>query len=217
MNGWIYVMTNASIEGRVKIGFSMKDPRIRAKNDFDPAGLPDDYVVEYSALTENPREVEQKVHKHLREKRDKKEWFWISVNDAIDSIKNVIELDRHILFEKEYTHSYHLDSNKSKDIVSPFQIYSVKHGRFLDQGEMAPFIKTKEHELKVKAETEKAKRENNLKQVAAQMNKQGFVFCPNCNKKNMIGDELLTRTCGNCGVQLWDALVDSGKWSQYLS
>jgi hypothetical protein len=64
----------------------MKDPHLRAGNDFDPAGLPDDYVVEYHALVDNPREVEQQAHVRLRNKRYKKEWFHASVREAVYAI-----------------------------------------------------------------------------------------------------------------------------------
>ncbi len=85
--GWVYVISNPSILNRVKIGYSMKDPRLRAKNDFDPAGLPDDYDVEYMALVEEPRSVEQRVHALMERYRDKKEWFNITAAEAVAAIK----------------------------------------------------------------------------------------------------------------------------------
>lgn len=85
--GWVYVMSNPSIPGQVKIGYSMKDPRLRAGNDFDPAGLPDDYVVEYMALVEEPRHIEQLVHARMDQNRNKKEWFFLTAADAVAAIR----------------------------------------------------------------------------------------------------------------------------------
>jgi len=84
--GWVYVITNDSLDGLVKIGFSMKDPSLRAKDSFDPAGLPNDFIVRYMAFVEAPREVEQKAHLLLSNEHYKKEWFKASVSRAFETI-----------------------------------------------------------------------------------------------------------------------------------
>lgn len=100
MKGWVYVMSNQSLSGMVKIGYSMKDPHMRAGNDFDPAGLPDDYIVEYHALVDNPRAIEQQVHTRLKDQRYKKEWFRVTVSEAIANIRTVTSLCGEILLEQ---------------------------------------------------------------------------------------------------------------------
>jgi len=92
MKGFVYVISNPSLPGLVKIGYSMKDPHLRAGNDFDPAGLPDDYVVEYHALVDDPREVEQQVHARLKDQRHKKEWFKVSAQIAVVNIESVAKI-----------------------------------------------------------------------------------------------------------------------------
>lgn len=113
MKGWVYVMSNPSLPGMVKIGYSMKDPHMRAGNDFDPAGLPDDYVVEYHGLVENPKEIEQQVHAHLKDRRYKKEWFMVLPHEAVKAIREINstgkiyyeELGRSAERPREYTGS----------------------------------------------------------------------------------------------------------------
>lgn len=100
--GWVYAITNPLLDGLVKIGFSMKDPILRASEGFDPAGLPDNFVVRYMAFVEEPRLVEQLCHKIIEEHRYKKEWFRISLNHAVATI--VAAVERHgvsIVFESE--------------------------------------------------------------------------------------------------------------------
>ena len=44
----------------VKIGYSTKDPKLRAK-DFDGTASPYPYMVEFDILVKNPREFEQEA------------------------------------------------------------------------------------------------------------------------------------------------------------
>jgi hypothetical protein len=83
--GWVYVISNKSMPGLAKIGYSSKDPHGRAQ-ELDNTGCPLPYVVEYDVLVESPREVEQQAHQQLSEKREGKEWFRCSLEEAIATV-----------------------------------------------------------------------------------------------------------------------------------
>ncbi len=89
MKGWVYVITNRSMPGLVKIGYSMKDPDLRA-GELDHSGTPHPYVVEYDVLVEEPREIEQKAHSNLAHIREGKEWFRCSPEEAVVAIQTVV-------------------------------------------------------------------------------------------------------------------------------
>lgn len=128
MKGWVYVMSNPSLSGMVKIGYSMKDPHMRAGNDFDPAGLPDDYIVEYHALVDNPRAIEQQVHTRLKDQRYKKEWFRVTVPVAIANIRTVTSLCGEILLEQ----MLHCDFPATQTISIQNNFLSDQKLNFLD-------------------------------------------------------------------------------------
>lgn len=88
VKGWVYVISNAAMPGILKIGFSLKDPMLRAQ-ELANTGSPHPYEVEYEVLIENPREVEQLAHKLLQKKLEGKKWFRCSLEEAIHSIKSV--------------------------------------------------------------------------------------------------------------------------------
>ena len=92
VRGWVYVQTNQSLPGLVKIGFSTKEPAIRAVQ-LSGTGLPYPYVVEYDVLVHGPLEVEQAVHKHLKAlgQHEAKEFFRVTVTVAVQTIREVIE------------------------------------------------------------------------------------------------------------------------------
>lgn len=88
IRGWIYIITNKAMPGLVKIGYSTKDPQLRAQ-EFDGTGTPYPYEVVYDALLFEPRAVEQKAHALLKETREGKEWFRCSIEDSIKAIRSV--------------------------------------------------------------------------------------------------------------------------------
>jgi hypothetical protein len=74
--------------GLLKVGFSAKDPHLRAR-ELNHTGSPRPYVVEYDALVRAPREIEQRIHETLRDQREGKEWFRCSLSQAIAATRSV--------------------------------------------------------------------------------------------------------------------------------
>ena len=69
VEGWVYVLTNEAMPGLVKIGYTMKDPAIRAKDLSYETGVPIPYDVNNKALVVGLYQVEQEVHGKLDSKR----------------------------------------------------------------------------------------------------------------------------------------------------
>ena len=86
MKGWVYVITNKAMPGVVKIGFSLKDPELRA-SELNHTGAPHPYEVAYEALVEDPRDIEQRTHKALSDRSEGKEWFRLTVEEAVVAIQ----------------------------------------------------------------------------------------------------------------------------------
>ena len=74
--------------GLVKVGYSMKDPDLRAA-ELNHTGSPHPYIVEYEILIDGPYEIEQKSHKLLSPHREGKEWFRCSAEHAVAAIKRI--------------------------------------------------------------------------------------------------------------------------------
>ena len=89
IRGWVYVMFNEAMPGLVKVGFTLKDPNLRAA-ELDSTGTPRTPSVVYEALIESPRDVEQSVHARLKSKNEGKEWFRCSPGEAISAIRDTI-------------------------------------------------------------------------------------------------------------------------------
>lgn len=84
--GWVYVISTKSMPNLVKVGYTTKSPKLRAK-ELSNTGNPHRYVVEYHALVPSPRNLEMSVHRRLASMREGREWFRCSVEAAIAAIR----------------------------------------------------------------------------------------------------------------------------------
>ncbi len=86
--GFVYVLTNPSMQGIVKIGLTSRLPEDRAK-DLYTTGVPEAFEVAYRTTTSYPQAVERRVHQLLDDYRtdQKREFFRVSVNKAIDAVR----------------------------------------------------------------------------------------------------------------------------------
>jgi hypothetical protein len=89
MKGWVYIISNKAMSGILKIGYSTKDPKLRAA-ELNHTGSPYPYVVEYEMLIEEPYQIEQRIHKVLSSCKEGKEWFRCSIKEAITAIKKIV-------------------------------------------------------------------------------------------------------------------------------
>ena len=74
--GNIYVLSNKSLPNTFKIGFTSKNPDLRAKNIMRSLKITSKFVIEQSWVTKNPFEVEQKIFNSLSKSRDSKSEFF---------------------------------------------------------------------------------------------------------------------------------------------
>lgn len=99
VRGWVYVMHNEAMPDLVKVGFTLKDPVLRAA-ELDHTGTPVAPKVVYEVFIDSPRDVEQGAHARLRSTHAGKEWFRCSPNEAISAIRDTIsECRKRIILE----------------------------------------------------------------------------------------------------------------------
>jgi len=110
IRGWVYIITNKTMPGLLKVGYSSKDPILRAK-ELAQTGLAHPYVVQYDVLVKGPKDIEQRVHKILYARREGKEWFRCSVNEAIKEIRTLVA--GKVLLENIYHTASDYDINQS--------------------------------------------------------------------------------------------------------
>lgn len=90
--GWVYVISNKAMPGYSKIGYSMKDPDLRAI-ELGNTGSPHPYQVEFDILVSAPRALERSMHRLLSHKNAGKEWFELAPFDAAEAILDFLEAE----------------------------------------------------------------------------------------------------------------------------
>lgn len=88
---WVYVLTNPTMPGLCKIGFTKNKPSERVKQINAATGVALDFVVEWAFPCFNAHDVEKQVHHYLEENgfrvNKSKEFF----NVTVDQAKAVVE------------------------------------------------------------------------------------------------------------------------------
>lgn len=86
---YVYILTNETMPGLVKIGYTKNDPSTRAKQINAATGVAMDFNVEWAYPCYNGLDLEQEVHRYLESFRLNKnrEFFKMTVEEA----KSVVE------------------------------------------------------------------------------------------------------------------------------
>lgn len=88
--GFVYVMTNPSMPGLVKIGMSKRVPTERTTDDdMASTGIPKRFEVQYYAFFEDMFKAEREAHHNLKEYHYGKEFFKTDVATAIVAIESI--------------------------------------------------------------------------------------------------------------------------------
>jgi hypothetical protein len=92
---YIYILTNETMPGLCKIGFTMNKPQDRARQINAATGVAMDFNVEWFFPCVNAHALEKTIHAYLEQNgfriNKKKEFFNISVSEAISVVERLGE------------------------------------------------------------------------------------------------------------------------------
>ena len=92
LGGYVYAMSNESMPGLIKVGFTTNDPRTRA-SELYTTGVPTPFIVEFAVLVDDPIWTEKAFHEMYDEYRVKgREFFELSLTDVITGLFRFTEL-----------------------------------------------------------------------------------------------------------------------------
>lgn len=82
--GYIYILTNKSMPGLVKIGKTTRSPKTRAKELSGGTGVPTPFVVSHKRSVKDIHNAERDIHQALDEdrKNEKREFFEVDLRKA---------------------------------------------------------------------------------------------------------------------------------------
>ena len=90
-DSWVYVMSNASMPGALKIGYTKNDPTTRAKQLSSSTGVASPFVVEHAFRCFNAEALENELHKFFDSYRisNNREFFRLSLDEVKKCVKNL--------------------------------------------------------------------------------------------------------------------------------
>lgn len=105
--GFVYVLSNRSMPGMVKIGKTTRDPRTRAGELF-ASGVPTPFIIEATIETPDVAETELTVHRLLGANRvnRKREFFHVSVSEAVNALSRAVDVGPGTFRPKAYNRGY---------------------------------------------------------------------------------------------------------------
>jgi hypothetical protein len=115
IRGWVYLITNKAMPGLVKVGFTTKDPILRAV-ELGGTGVPHPFKVIFDILVDDPALVEKRAHAKLVGQREGKEWFRCDVQLAIAAIRT--SATKIYVEKSDQLVGHDVDSVASKDTCS---------------------------------------------------------------------------------------------------
>ncbi len=90
--GFVYILINPAFTGFVKVGKTIKEPEVRARELSSGSGVPAPYAVAWDALVTDCDQVEKLIHHQLAHARSRKdrEFFAIPLKNAISIASSVV-------------------------------------------------------------------------------------------------------------------------------
>ena len=91
MNGYVYILINASYHGLLKIGMTTLTPDERARQLSQPTGVPSPFMVAYFEEVPDCAAAESMIHEHLKRFRvgKRREFFQLPLRDAIRELSQI--------------------------------------------------------------------------------------------------------------------------------
>jgi hypothetical protein len=152
--GFVYIFTNKSLPGLVKIGMTFENPKERAKQ-LSSTSVPHPFEVFGCVKVNKPKKVERKTHKHLKKFREteNREFFKLEPEKALAVLERISG-------EVEYLHQENLKRELAESIRKKEEELAESIRK--KEEERAESIRKKE-ELEIEMKNEFERRINDAK------------------------------------------------------
>jgi len=130
-SGYVYILTNKSLPGLIKIGRTERDSNIRAK-ELQGTGVPTPFKIAFEVFCEDQVALEKAVHEDLDEYRvsANREFFKIDVDSAISTLRRLYKPspeDSYLALDFTYELQHKYPDYIKPEIVSIRLVQSDSH------------------------------------------------------------------------------------------
>ena len=102
--GYVYILSNPSMPGIIKVGRTSDDPHKRSIALSAPTGVPTPFIVEWHAYVENTERIESIIHKCFSKYRinSSREFFRIDINLSKNECERICAEECEIYINNEF-------------------------------------------------------------------------------------------------------------------
>jgi hypothetical protein len=88
---WVYVLSNPSFNGMLKIGYTKNAPELRSEQLYKGTGVPTPFKLEFAKQCLNGEMLERLTHKYLKRDRvnNEREFFYTKLDDVVSTINKL--------------------------------------------------------------------------------------------------------------------------------
>ena len=88
---WVYVLSNPSFNGMLKIGYTKNAPELRSEQLYKGTGVPTPFKLEFAKQCLNGEMLERLTHKYLKADRvnNEREFFYTKLDDVVQTINKL--------------------------------------------------------------------------------------------------------------------------------
>ncbi len=115
--GWVYVLTNPDIIGKVKIGHTTRSVEERIKELSAASGVPHPFVLFHTQPFQNSEKTEKLIHAFLSPYRDKKEFFMIAPERAMQVVDNFFYHEKFAQYDQRIQNLEKQNQEKEQKIM----------------------------------------------------------------------------------------------------
>ncbi|MDM8537668.1 GIY-YIG nuclease family protein [Desulfobacterales bacterium HSG17] len=171
--GFVYIMTNPSMPGLLKVGMTTKVPEYRANQLSTTTGVPTPFETQYYAFFENRVEAEKRAHQALNDYHHGKEFYQVDINTAINVIESInISFTRLFVEGQQGVQKYHynerLEVEKSLSLRINFlgkKIKKLGAEKWTTIATIREQEKLKREEIELASELETLRKEAELERI----------------------------------------------------
>ncbi len=127
--GFVYCFKHVRSPDRCKIGFTYRDPRIRAAENSIEANLPEPYLPIFVCASFNPYELEQRIHELLSEIHIAKEYFQLNPQMIIGRFIEEFDIRNIFGFFSYSENQYQFSEISFQDLIYQYRREKIELSR----------------------------------------------------------------------------------------
>jgi hypothetical protein len=171
MRGYLYVLSNSSMPGLLKVGYTVRSIEERI-NELSSTGVPTRFDLEFFCEVDNAFLLEKEIHREIKKNHHGKEFFKCNIATVVRVVKLTLINNNYVI------HS--VGGKSSSTYLTNYELENIRKEQEIKE-KQAQEIKRKEEEIRLAREAEKIeynKKKDHFFRIALKSEEILSKYCP---------------------------------------